>query len=129
MRKEPVSVASLLKTAPALPAPERVVRETVLVLGHARDAVAAKREPASPNESALRTPCLQARGNSGEHEGPWKAPVVTGHAAMAGLVTLPFGSRYRRAGRSGSTRMRMPTAFMIAMKLFSSGLPFAQSVR
>ena len=48
MRKEPVSVQSLLKTAPALPAPERVVRETVLVLGHARDPVARKARAREP---------------------------------------------------------------------------------
>ena len=60
MRDNPVSVASVLATAPTLGAPERVAREMVLVRGDAQDAVAATREPARPAESALRTPWLKS---------------------------------------------------------------------
>ena len=35
---------------------------------------------------------------------------------------------YRRAG-VGSTSMRIPTAFMMSMKLFNSGFPRGESVR
>lgn len=58
-RGECASVASVLATAPALPTPERIVRQRRQAVGHARDAVAARREPASPDGvSAFRTPWL-----------------------------------------------------------------------
>lgn len=58
MQSEPVSVASLLATAPALPAPERVARQRAQATHEAEDAVAAKREPRRVRGSGLRTPCL-----------------------------------------------------------------------
>lgn len=58
-REECASVASLLATAPALPAPERIARQRRQAIGHARDAVAARREPVSPEgDSVFRTPWL-----------------------------------------------------------------------
>ena len=36
---------------------------------------------------------------------------------------------YRRTGLSGSTSIRIPTAFMISMKLFNFGFPRDESVR
>ena len=58
MRQQPVSVASLLATASALPAPERAARQRALATGNVEDAVAAKREPRKTRGSGLRTPCL-----------------------------------------------------------------------
>jgi hypothetical protein len=49
MKNQPSSIESLLKIAPALPAPEKVARERKPNVGHARNAVAERRESASPN--------------------------------------------------------------------------------
>ena len=61
MRQQPVSVASLLATAPAgfgLPAPERVARQRALARGDASDVVGASREPKRVLGDGPRTPGL-----------------------------------------------------------------------
>jgi len=55
-RTQPVSVASVLVTAPGLPTPERVARHRALARGDASDGVGARREPKRPAGSGPRTP-------------------------------------------------------------------------
>ena len=55
-RTEPVSVASVLATAPGLPTPERVARQRALARGKPSDAVGHRREPKRPAGSGPRTP-------------------------------------------------------------------------
>jgi hypothetical protein len=61
MRQQPVSVASVLATAPVgfgLPTPERVARQRASALGDASDVVVARREPMRAAEYGSRTPWL-----------------------------------------------------------------------
>lgn len=61
MRQQPVSVASLLATAPVgwgLPAPERVARQRALARGDASEDVVQGREPKRAAEDGPRTPWL-----------------------------------------------------------------------
>jgi hypothetical protein len=61
LRTQPVSVASLLATAPAglgLPTPERVARQRASAIGDASDAVVERREPRRAYGDGPRTPWL-----------------------------------------------------------------------
>jgi len=61
MRQQPVSVASLLATAPegfGLPTPERVARQRASASGDASDAVVERREPKRASGNGPRTPWL-----------------------------------------------------------------------
>lgn len=61
VRQQPVSVASLLATAPVgfgLPTPERVARQRASALGDASDVVVARREPMRADGDGPRTPWL-----------------------------------------------------------------------
>lgn len=61
LRKQPVSVASLLATAPAgfgLPTPERVARQRASAIGDASDVVVERREPKRVDGDGPRTPWL-----------------------------------------------------------------------
>ncbi|MFN3920742.1 MAG: hypothetical protein ACK4JF_10725, partial [Methylohalobius sp.] len=61
LRQQPVSVASVLATAPVgfgLPAPERVARQRALAAGDASEDVVERREPKRVSEDGPRTPWL-----------------------------------------------------------------------
>ncbi len=58
VRKQPVSVASVLATAEGLPPPKRVARQRALARGDASDGVGASREPKRVGEDGPRTPWI-----------------------------------------------------------------------